>query len=141
MSVGRRGGGLFLRSGKISPSLRFGWSQEHATFKVIVLRSQEELDEPSQHCTIRIIMSHDSPDDLQHFGWTLNRPWWHRRFQPRSVPELLKLLGFRDDLANCSELLGTDTSPDRQNRPECKTPNFGRFYSAACRDSPGIIPL
>ena len=38
--------------------------QVHATFKAIVLRSQEELDARATHCTIRIIMPHDSPDDF-----------------------------------------------------------------------------
>ena len=33
------------------------------TFKVIVLRDQNELSGPSQHCTIPIYVSHDSPDD------------------------------------------------------------------------------
>ena len=35
----------------------------HATFEVIVLRRQEELCGPSQHCIIRISMSHNSSDD------------------------------------------------------------------------------
>ena len=45
-----------------SPSLRFRRGQVHATFQVIVLRCQEELDGPSQHCTNRITCSssHDS---------------------------------------------------------------------------------
>ena len=38
------------------------------TCKVAVLHDQEELGEPSQHCSIPIRMSHDSPDDSGAIG-------------------------------------------------------------------------
>jgi len=49
------GGGSFFREACYSLRL-----EKHATFKVIVLRCQEELVAPSQHGTIRIICPHDS---------------------------------------------------------------------------------
>ena len=39
----------------------------HATFKVMVLRRQEELVGPPQHDTIRIVWSHDSSDIFRAF--------------------------------------------------------------------------
>ena len=38
------------------------------TFKVVVLRDHEELSGLSQHCTIRICMSHDCPGDSGAFA-------------------------------------------------------------------------
>ena len=41
--------------------------ETRATFEVMVLGRQDELVEPSKHATIRIICSHDSPDDFRAF--------------------------------------------------------------------------
>ena len=54
----------------------------HATFEVLVIRRQEELSGPSQHIIVRIIMSHNSPDDLRAFGVL------YMRFQRQCETEL-----------------------------------------------------
>ena len=41
--------------------------EKHDTFKVIVLRRQEELCGPSQHSIIRTILSHNSPMIFRRF--------------------------------------------------------------------------
>ena len=58
------GGGHFLRKNIPCTFLRL---QMLATFKVMVLRRQEELVGRPQHRIIRVMCSHDSPDDFRAF--------------------------------------------------------------------------
>ena len=59
--------------------------QMRATFKVMVLRGQEELVGPLRHSIIRITYSHDSPDEFRGFerlrrqiSWLYVKfPVWH----------------------------------------------------------------
>ena len=74
---------------------------ELATFKVIVLRRQEELYVPSQHCTIRIILPHGSPDDLEQLWVEFEPPLIAQKISAQIRCRTLLLV---TDVANCSEV-------------------------------------